>query len=297
MTLLAKEMDMKAKLQVILRNALVIIAITKWVRYRIPLLALKMRKLRTLMVKNTNMLFKTNAEELRKALKDIEEAEKNGFMFCEAVFDLTQENDTWTIGTYKDLMEKAHPTDGGLNWGRGQDVTKKNRFIDGKVVPTNEEKNRRDNYPASEAIEEGEIDGYKYYITGGAILEMSGLNGYVVFPERPLIERGYGGIATYVPVHGGITYAEQKHFGMVYGFDTAHHDSEKFPRNDKEWIKKQIKKMITGILKSKEIEEGYLTAKEPEAKANYAQQVLDTDTEKESDLNFGTMINIMSGNL
>ncbi len=34
--------------------------------------------------------------------------------------------------------------------------------------------------------------------------------GYCTFPNRPVREQGYRGFMTYVPVHGGITYAEQE---------------------------------------------------------------------------------------
>jgi len=52
-------------------------------------------------------------------------------------------------------------------------------------------------------------------------------NGYVRFPKRPFRERGYDGIVQYVPVHGGITFAEEDLDGsMVYGFDTNHAGDE-----------------------------------------------------------------------
>lgn len=241
---------------------------------------------------------KINADELRKALKDIEAAEKNGFMYCEAVFSSNPGwNDHWIVGKYVDMLEKAHPTNRSLNWGRGQNVTKRNIFKDGKVIPTDKEKERRENYPASEAIEEGEIDGYRYWIVDNSKRGMCGYNGYVAFPKRPTIEEGYGGILTYVPVHGGITYASEGKFGMVYGFDTAHSDSEEKPRMDKKWIKMQCEKMIKGILKAAEVEKKYLTAKKQETKAKYAQVVLDTDETKEDHYNFGIGIAALSGRL
>ena len=47
--------------------------------------------------------------------------------------------------------------------------------------------------------------------------------GYVRFPERPVKEEGYDAILLYVPVHGGITYAEQStDRSIVYRFDCAH---------------------------------------------------------------------------
>jgi hypothetical protein len=77
-----------------------------------------------------------NADQLRKALKDIEKAEANGFMYCQAVFQLTSYGrsiDKCVI-EYDDLCEKAHPTNGSLNWGRGQRVTERNKFVDGKLI-------------------------------------------------------------------------------------------------------------------------------------------------------------------
>ena len=78
-----------------------------------------------------------NAEQLRKALKDIEKAEANGFMYCQAVFHLKSYGASIDkcIIEYDDLCEKAHPTNRSLDWGRGQGVTERNRFEDGKLIP------------------------------------------------------------------------------------------------------------------------------------------------------------------
>lgn len=77
------------------------------------------------------------ADQLRKALKDIEKAEANGFMYCQAVFHLKSYGrsiDECVI-EYDDLCEKAHPTNPSLDWGRGQRVTERNKFVDGKLKP------------------------------------------------------------------------------------------------------------------------------------------------------------------
>jgi hypothetical protein len=235
---------------------------------------------------------KLTAKELRRALLEIKNAEKGGFMYCEAVFELSNgENDHWLTGRYIDLIEKAHPSNGKLDWGRGQEISKRYIFKDGELIRSPNEQKRIDEYPASEAICSGKINGYKYWITNS---KYGGLNGYVSFSKQPTIENGYSGILTYVPVHGGITYAEKKEAGMIYGFDTAHCDSEKYPRNDKKWIKKQIKKMIDGIKMASKIEKKYLAAKTNKEKAKYAQMVLDTDQEKENQYNLGIGINILS---
>ena len=78
-----------------------------------------------------------NAEQLRAALKEIEKAEANGFMFCEAVFHLKEYGESISKCkiVFDDICEKAHPTDGRLNWGRGQEVSARNKFKDGVLIP------------------------------------------------------------------------------------------------------------------------------------------------------------------
>jgi len=76
-------------------------------------------------------------DELRKALADLEVAEKNGFMFCLAVLQLTSASpmlDGCRM-KYCDLIEKAHPVDPSLSWGRFQGVTRRYKFKQGKLVP------------------------------------------------------------------------------------------------------------------------------------------------------------------
>ena len=79
----------------------------------------------------------TTAMELREALKEIEEAERNGFMFCQAVFNLKRYGQSISecVIEYTGLIEKAHPTDGNFNWGVGQGVTKRYIFSNGALIP------------------------------------------------------------------------------------------------------------------------------------------------------------------
>lgn len=83
------------------------------------------------------MDFCIDAKQLRKALKDIKSAEKNGFKYCLAVFQMV--SCRFMIdqnrAEYSDMIEKAHPTDAKLDWGRFQGVTQRNRFKNGKLVP------------------------------------------------------------------------------------------------------------------------------------------------------------------
>lgn len=81
------------------------------------------------------MSFFVEAKELRKALKEIAVAEKNGFKFCLAVFEPNKLDGIFIGLQYSDIWEKAHPTDGNFNWGRCQGVTKDNLFHKGRLIP------------------------------------------------------------------------------------------------------------------------------------------------------------------
>ena len=82
------------------------------------------------------MQFCIDAEQLRKALADVERAERNGFKFCLAVFGMASAGPMLDQcrAVYSDLYEKAHPTDGKLDWGRFQGVTRRHKFKRGKLV-------------------------------------------------------------------------------------------------------------------------------------------------------------------
>ena len=86
------------------------------------------------------MHFCITAEQLKAALKDIEAAEANGFHHCLAVFRMASAGRMLdqNRAEYSDMIEKAHPTDGRLVWGRFQGVTRRNRFEGGGLVPISE---------------------------------------------------------------------------------------------------------------------------------------------------------------
>lgn len=86
------------------------------------------------------MLLLMSGAELRKALADIEAAERHGFMFCEAVLELATVNAYGQATVkYSDMSEKAHPSDGRYDWGRFQGVSRRHRFVDGQLVPLSEQ--------------------------------------------------------------------------------------------------------------------------------------------------------------
>lgn len=83
------------------------------------------------------MSFCISADQLRKALVEIEAAERNGFMYCLSVFEMSSVGSMicQNLATYSDMLARAHPTDGNFNWGRFQRVTQRFRFKDGKLIP------------------------------------------------------------------------------------------------------------------------------------------------------------------
>ena len=82
------------------------------------------------------MDFCISADQLRKALAEIETAERNGFNHCLSVFKLTSAGHDLRScrAEYSDIWEIGHPTDPSLNWGRFQGVTRLFRLRKGKLV-------------------------------------------------------------------------------------------------------------------------------------------------------------------
>ena len=82
---------------------------------------------------------------------------------------------------------------------------------------------------------------------------LAGLNGYIVIKDVT-----YGNLSeraeAEVDVHGGVTYCGIYKDGVIFGFDTGHYNSNEYPRFSKMWIKKEIKKMLDGILALNESE-------------------------------------------
>jgi hypothetical protein len=146
---------------------------------------------------------------------------------------------------------------------------------------------------AAKGIKSGsDIEDLEWFIIAGPF---KGLNGYIVFPKRLTIETGYNGLLEYIPVHGGITFAHEYEDGMVYGFDTAHYDSEEKPHDNAEWIKGQISIMARGVKLAAELEPQYLLARTNEEKQPICQKIIDLNPDDWK--NFGVMVNILSGEL
>lgn len=172
-------------------------------------------------------------DDTAKALADLERAEARGFLYCEAVF---------VDGSYDGLHEKAHPTSGSLNWGRGQDVVGRNYFRNGKLE-------RDPEWQPDPPEAAWEAFGFRCEVRSNRI----GYNcGYVGLPaghpwfgksydacllgddcptvaERAADPDGYHSCYNHSPdarveVHGGLTFAQagERDGLWWFGFDCAH---------------------------------------------------------------------------
>lgn len=158
---------------------------------------------------------------------------------------------------------------------------------------------KTDCYPESKAVKVWEYDDGVVY----SIVPYGHYCGYCRFPKRPLIEQGYNGIAAYVPVHGGITYAEEAKDGsMVYGFDCAHSGDEERPElRDLAWLSKECERMAEGVKLAAEYEKRYLTSVTNEETAKvldeYHTKLRDKGITFDLRDNFGAMLRVLCGNL
>lgn len=139
--------------------------------------------------------------------------------------------------------------------------------------------------------------------------QVGNLNGYARFPKRPVRERGYNGIITYVPAPGGITYAQLYVDGsFVYGYDTAHHAQTSVKFKDASWHQIQIEFMVDAIMIARRLESSYRRAR-----SRAARSIVLSEFERRLTLrakqvgrsgkaidildNFGIMLRLLSGEL
>jgi hypothetical protein len=126
-------------------------------------------------------------------------------------------------------------------------------------------------------------------------------NGYCRFKTKPVMESGYNGILSYVPVHGGITYAHHKHGVSVYGFDTAHAGDDENPMvRNAEWVEFQSRLMAVSIRIAARFEEEYNRYRCNYARADVIERFHKEIYKQTSQRfvitnNFGAMINVLSG--
>lgn len=129
-------------------------------------------------------------------------------------------------------------------------------------------------------------------------------NGYCAFDKRPVKTESYHGILTYVPVHGGITFAQTQDDGsIVYGFDCAHAGDENSPYvNDLSWMRAEVERMVDGVLAAADFESQFENALDNEAVAAVLDAYhwhLKNEYGIDFDLrdNFGALIGALFGSL
>ena len=158
------------------------------------------------------------------------------------------------------------------------------------------------NYPETKATRTWKNGSLTYSLVLGDEPFMHHYCGYARFPKRPVREVGYYGILSYVPVHGGITYARQDDEGMVYGFDCAHAgDEEKSWLKDEAWLMAECERMAFAIQWARWFELPYRMAWSNNLKAKviggYHALLRRRGIEFELTDNFGAMLNLLAGDL
>lgn len=137
--------------------------------------------------------------------------------------------------------------------------------------------------------------------------------GYVVFPKRFLREPDCHGFVTYAPVHGGITFSEEREDGsMVYGFDCGHAGADDKPElRDEEWLLAECDRMAVALKAAVPFERQHMESEWPESgtlpkdlndkRAEIIQAYHDALKKEGCEFvlqdNFGAMINVLGGSL
>lgn len=169
-------------------------------------------------------------------------------------------------------------------------------------------------YPENEALATWEHEAGA--ICSIARMKQGHLCGYARFPKRPVREEGYDGILRFVPVHGGLTYAQGHDDGsMVYGFDCTHSgdavpiEFERYPQyrdpNGRVWTEAEVARettaMVVAILIAAKYERRYLRCTKPKGRARVIDEYHELLSERgivfDLNDNFGAMISVLGGEL
>jgi hypothetical protein len=148
---------------------------------------------------------------------------------------------------------------------------------------------------------EGKLTAMGIYKSG--ISESSFYCGYIRFPKNPFKhQKGYDGLLTYIPAHGGLTYGEEDWDGsMVYGFDCGHaFDSEKSHLKDRDWLSAHCEMIGHAIMIAVQYEDRYMAAKTDEHACKLLDEMTAEMKEKagldfEVQDNFGAMLAMLGG--
>lgn len=126
--------------------------------------------------------------------------------------------------------------------------------------------------------------------------------GYVRFPKCPMEHQGYDRILTYVPVHGGITYAHGDEYGYTYGFDCAHLGDEKRPElRDENFLQQECWRLAKAIQIAAKYACSYELRTNRQVRAgildDFADELEKAGIKIDYSVNFGVMIKMLSGEL
>lgn len=123
--------------------------------------------------------------------------------------------------------------------------------------------------------------------------------GYVRFKKKPLKSEGYDDFATYIPAHGGLTYAKQDKNGYVYGFDCMHPgDKENQNLQNINWLKMHCEYIADAIIDALPYETEYLKNADNEKRSQIIEQYwAKMKTNLSENGNMGVMINLLGGKL
>ena len=131
------------------------------------------------------------------------------------------------------------------------------------------------------------------YFTGYARFKDKLFKGYYK-KKKP----NYLGFLTYIPVHGGITYAKKDEYGYVYGFDCVHSGDEDNPNlKDINYIAKQCELLGDMLFYCKEHKDKYDKANTNQEKSIIIQDFIEKFPQAEQKLNFGALINLIGGKI
>jgi len=129
------------------------------------------------------------------------------------------------------------------------------------------------------------------------------LQGYARFPKRPLHEKTFHGIVTYVPAPGGITFAHQYADGsFVYGYDTDHIEQHGLRYKEVNWHVAQVERMVDALIIAKRLERAYRLAGTQGAKITVLNEFVRRicfRSRQAYDItdNFGLMMSLLTGHV
>ena len=159
-------------------------------------------------------------------------------------------------------------------------------------------------YPESKAVASGVFEdlGISWTLVRNTSVPTHHYCGYVRFSKCPMENTGYDRILTYVPVHGGITYAESDEYGYVYGFDCAHLGDEGRPELwDEDFLRQECWRLAKAIQIAAKYECSYELRTDQQVRAgildDFTAEMKRAGINVDYSVNFGFMLKVLFGKL